>query len=214
MKRQLKKVFNIIMALVILVSSTGVYSINVKAAYTGEKKYTMQQCINIAKKAPMLSNMKLYHDSHGYYAVYRYNGRVECFLGKTNQKMYFSDFVKKLNGSTSKKVKTFTVTKTERELKKIVVGALVSYLCTQAGCPWYASYVIGYGGDKGVDAILRKPGKYRMTTVSSKIKAYDCASRGYMETYTYYSVSKLEKYNKSTKRWDVVWKISNPKFII
>lgn len=96
MKRQLKKALNIMMALVILISSIGVYSTTVNAAYTGEKKYTMQQCINIAKKAPMLSNMKLYHDSHDYYAVYKYNGRVECFLGKSNQKMYFSDFVKNL----------------------------------------------------------------------------------------------------------------------
>lgn len=213
MKRQLKKALNIMMALVILISSIGVYSTTVNAAYTGEKKYTMQQCINIAKKAPMLSNMKLYHDSHDYYAVYKYNGRVECFLGKSNQKMYFSDFVKKLNGSTTSNSKTFKVTKTERELKKFAVGALVAYVCTPAGCPWYAAYVIGYGGDKGVDAILRKPGKYRMTTVSSTIKAYDCASRRYMETYTYYSVSKLEKYNESTKKWSVVWNISSPEFV-
>ena len=209
-----KKLLTFILLLSILTTAIGMKTTNAYAAYAGEKKYTPQQCVSYAKKAPMLANMKLYRDNHKYYyARYFYSGTVERCLGKNIGKMYFSDFAKKLGGATTKNVKNFKVTKAERELKKLAAGALVSYICTQAGCPWYAGYLLGVAGDKGVDALLRKPGSYRMTNVISSIKAYDRASESYMETYYFRIVGTLEKYDSKTKKWKTISAISNPEFI-
>ena len=64
--------------------------------------------------------------------------------------MYFSDYAKKLGGNTIRNVKNFTVTKKENELKKLALGALIAYICTQAGFPWYAGFLIGAAGDKSI----------------------------------------------------------------
>lgn len=209
-----KKLLSFVLVVSILVSAICGNTTNVNAAYSEEKKFSMKQCISYAKEAPMLSNIRLFHDNHGYYAVYDYNGRVECFLGKKNETMYFSDFAKKLGGTTTRNVKDFKVTKTENELKKLAFGALIAYICTQAGCPWYAAYLIGVAGDKSTEKLLRSPGKYRMTTIVTSVKAYDRASESYMETYYFHTVAKLEKYDSSTKKWKKIWNISNPEFFV
>lgn len=160
----------------------------------------------------MLSNIRLFQDNHGYYAVYNCNGRVECYLGKKNSEMYFSDFAKKLGGETNCNVKKFTVTKTERELKKMGVGVLCAYICGKLGCPWYTGYLVSFVGDKLAESVLRSPGEYKMTTVVSSVRVFDCAFDSYMKTYYFDTYDKLEKYNKKAKKWEKVWSISKPVF--
>ena len=53
-----------------------------------------------------------------------------------------------------------------------------------------------------------------MITIVSSVRAFDCASYSYMETYYFYTVSKLEKYDSSKKKWKKIYNINKPYFVL
>ena len=176
----------------LLIVSVFSNSINAEAAYSGEQKHSIYDYQSVMSQ--IYPGFKIIKDNHGYYARYKNHGNFEVYLGKTKN-MYFSDFAKKFGGTTNCNKKVFKVTKTERELKKLAVGALIAYITTQCGCAWYAAYLLGVAGDKTMDKILRQPGTYRMTTVASTVRIRDGAlkNKNYSTTYVIYPYTKLEK---------------------
>lgn len=209
-----KRIIGFIVLVAILLPIFAGETVSVQAVSVKEKKYTYENCIKFAKKCPAFSTLRLRQDSHGYYAVYDCGGQVEKYLGRTKKDITFSKFAELVgDGKTYKNTKYFKVTKKERELKKMAVGVLAAYICAKAGTPWLASYVIGYIGDSKANAILRKPGKYRQITCTSEMKEYNAAVGDYMSTNYFFTVSKLQKYNKKKKKWINVWCETQPKFM-
>lgn len=182
----------------------------VQAKYAGEKKGSIYTYASQLSKG--YYKVKIKKDNHGYYATYRNNGYFEVYLGKSKS-MYFSDFAKKMGGSSRVKTTKFKVTKTERELKKLGVAVIVAGICEGCGVPWLASTMIGWVTDKGADKLFRQPGTYRETHVICTVPFRNGAIRGsgYGMTSYVYPYYKIEK--KVKGKWKVIGTSTKPVYV-
>ncbi len=199
----------IISFFVLVIIFTWLQSTDVCAA--SNEKYSIYTITNELKE--FYPSAKIKKDNRGYYFTYQNNGYFECYLGKS-KKMTIQDFSEKIGGGTQTTVVKQTITEKGNKLKSLAVGALVSYFTKDVS--WLRGFVIGTVADSAVGKILRKPGKYRYTTEVCKFPIRNGALKNCTYERTFYLTThrKIEKYNKSKKKYEVLFNDKTPQYSI
>lgn len=182
-------------------------STEVQAA--SNKKYSIYYIKNELKS--FYPCAKIIKDDRGYYFTYQNNGYFECYLGKS-KKMTIQAFSRKLGGGPKKTVVKQTITKTRNKLISASIGLLAAYFTRDVS--WLRGWVAGAATDSAVEKILRKPGKYKYTTEICEFPIRNGALENCAYERTYYLTThrKVEKYNKTKKKYKVLFNSKEPQF--